>query len=95
MSAVNWAEVVGKLANSGMPFSLAASMVDSLPVTLHPFTHDHARLTAELAPATKPLGLSLGDRACLALGLFTGWPVLTADRKWDGVDSKVAIEFIR
>jgi PIN domain nuclease of toxin-antitoxin system len=40
-------------------------------------------------------GLSLGDRACLALAQSTGLPVLTADRAWRGVGLDVEIEVIR
>jgi PIN domain nuclease of toxin-antitoxin system len=52
-----------------------------------PLTADDALAIAELRPLTKGLGLSLGDRACLALGLRLGLPVLTADRDWVHLDN--------
>lgn len=93
ISAVNWAETVSKLALGGMPAEIATSTVNALEV--HPFMHEHAVLAAEMAPAAKPHGLSLGDRACIALGQFTGWPVLTTDRKWQSLDIGVRIEVVR
>lgn len=95
ISAVNWTEVVGKLAIGGMPHAQAVSTINALPAAVYPFTREHAALAAELVPVARPLGLSLADRACLALGRFTGWPVLTADRKWEGVAAGVTVQVIR
>ena len=50
---------------------------------------------ARLRPLTRHLGLGLGDRACLALGLRRGLPVLTAERQWAGLDLGVAVNLIR
>lgn len=52
-------------------------------------------MSAELRGPTKYLGLSLGDRACLALGLRLGSPILTGDRAWLELDLGVEIEFAR
>lgn len=54
-----------------------------------------ARLAAELREHTRHLGLSLGNRACLALGLLHGGPILTADRDWAKLDLDMEIEVIR
>jgi PIN domain nuclease of toxin-antitoxin system len=48
-----------------------------------------------LRPKTKQLGLSLADRACLALGASLERPVLTTDRAWERVDVGVDIRVIR
>ena len=71
-----------------------------LPATLtvEPFTLTDAMACAALQPATRPRGLSLGDRACLALGRRIGSTVLTADRNWLELDRDaigVRIELIR
>ncbi len=50
---------------------------------------------AKLYPQTRNRGLSLADRACLALALDKGWPVMTADRAWAGLDIDVEVEMIR
>ena len=55
---------------------------------------EQARLSAALDEKTRPFGLSLGDRACLALGVFTGLPILTANGDWAKVDLKVTIEVV-
>ena len=46
-------------------------------------------------PHTRALGLSLGDRACLALGLRGGLPVLTADHAWQQLTLGVVVQVIR
>ena len=50
---------------------------------------------ARLRPTTKPQGLSLADRACLALASRLGVPALTADRTWADADVEVDIQLIR
>jgi ribonuclease VapC len=59
------------------------------------FTDAHARTAGSLAHQTKSLGLSLGDRACLALGIHTGAPIYTADRAWKKLKLGVEIRFLR
>ncbi len=54
----------------------------SLGCKVSAFGHDLAILAGQLRPMTKFLGLSLGDRACLALGWQLGLPILTADKQW-------------
>ena len=53
-----------------------------------PFDREHAYLCGALEPVTRPKGLSLGDRACLAAGILHGWPVLTAESRWTEIDWK-------
>jgi PIN domain nuclease of toxin-antitoxin system len=64
-------------------------------VEMVPFQAEDAALAASLRPKTDPLGLSLGDRACLALALARGVPVLTADRQWGSLDLGIDIRLIR
>ena len=59
------------------------------------FDAEQALKSGELRPVTRHLGLSLGDRACLALALVRKLPVLTADRSWLGLDIGVEIRSIR
>jgi len=54
-----------------------------------------AERTAELRSVTRQHGLSLGDRACLALALRAARPVLTADRAWENVGVGVEIHLLR
>jgi ribonuclease VapC len=56
-----------------------------------------AREVVRLGQPSRHPTLSLGDRACLALGRATGLPVLTTDRAWRGVGRrlKVRVEVIQ
>ncbi|MBW4515156.1 MAG: hypothetical protein KME11_08015 [Timaviella obliquedivisa GSE-PSE-MK23-08B] len=60
-----------------------------------PFTTEQAELAASLWTTTKPLGLSLGDRACLALAITFNLPVVTADQAWEGLSLTIAVQMIR
>jgi PIN domain nuclease of toxin-antitoxin system len=82
LSAVNAAEVLAKLQRLGASPADAAKAVDDLQLAVLPFTLDDARLAARLEPLTRTRGLSLGDRACLALAQRCGVPAVTADRHW-------------
>jgi PIN domain nuclease of toxin-antitoxin system len=95
LSTVNLAEVLGKLASYGKPAEAAAYQIERLHIQLVPFDAEQAKLAASLWPATRAAGLSLGDRACLALGLKTGLPVVTADRQWDRCGVGVTVIQIR
>jgi ribonuclease VapC len=94
-STVNLAEVHGKLVGRGL------NPDEAWEATLSPireavaFTSEHARLTGDLAVQTRALGLSLGDRACLALGLALKAPVYTADKSWKKLKVRVRIHVIR
>jgi ribonuclease VapC len=95
ISAANWAETLSKVAEAGVdPGELARDLEEQGLlhglVEVVPLTAEDAILIGELRVPTKHLGLSLGDRACLALGLRVRLPILTADREWvelEGVDA--------
>jgi ribonuclease VapC len=59
------------------------------------FDHRQARIAAQLLPHTRPLGLGIGDRACLALAIERKLPVLTADKAWKALRLGVTIQVIR
>lgn len=95
ISAVNASEVVGKLTGQGFALDDAEKYLVQFVREVVPFDGRHAVLAAGLLPQTRALGLSLGDRACLALAKQTGLPVLTADQVWSKLDIGVNIEVIR
>ena len=82
LSSVNFAEVVSRLCERGMPVVEARQAVESLDIEIVPFEVEQATTAGALRPLTRALGLSLGDRACLALAQVRGLQVLTADRAW-------------
>jgi ribonuclease VapC len=95
LSAVNLSEVATKAAESGMPVDEARHVLQDFPCEIVPFDQEHAFLAATLRATTRSIGLSFGDRACLALGLRTGCPVVTADRGWDKCGLSLPIIQIR
>lgn len=91
VSVVNLAEVVAVLARSN-PAERAVEIVRELRLDV---SSANAKLAIEaglLAPLTASVGLSLGDRFCLALARSLGFPVATADRAWLVVSEVVGVE---
>lgn len=82
LSTVNLAEIISKLCEKGMPTDQAYMAVESLGIEIVPFTAGQAVLSGSLRPLTRAFGLSLGDRACLALARDLDEHVLTADTAW-------------
>jgi ribonuclease VapC len=95
LSAVNLSEVVAKLGEKGMPEEAITTAMAGLEMEILPFDEASAYETARLRAPTKSLGLSLGDRACLALGRRLSLPVLTADKDWRKVDIDLEVRVIR
>lgn len=95
LSSVNLAEVLGRFARDGHNPRDTALRIHSSPIEIVPFVEHHAVLAAALLPAALRLGLSLGDRACLALAMEREAPALTADQAWTGLDLPVPIVQIR
>jgi ribonuclease VapC len=95
MSAVNMAEVHTKLLKAGLTAEDSWKAAVSPIAGIMPFTEEHAKRTGSLSAETRALGLSLGDRACLALALSLKAPVYTADRSWKKLHIAVPIHVIR
>jgi ribonuclease VapC len=99
VSAVNWAEVLARIVVSGGdPHEIVAMALPAGAATrleLIPFDAAQARETARMMPYTRGLGLSLADRAALALAATRRLRVLTADRAWRSLRLPIKIEVIR
>jgi ribonuclease VapC len=97
MSAVNWAEVVQKALAHGVSASPAdlRTDVEALGVDVRPFTASQAEIAASLWSSTKHLGLSLGDRACLALATEIGATAVTADAAWARLALSIPVQVVR
>ena len=95
MSTVNAAEVAAKLVDAGTEPRMAIEFIQRLGLRIMPFLDADIESTARLRKLSRTLGLSLGDRACLALAMREGLPALTADRAWSGLDIGVEVRLIR
>jgi ribonuclease VapC len=95
MSSVNVAEVYGRLLREAFRPEEFRRDIEAIDFKLHSFDAEQAFLAGRFEPATRPLGLSLGDRACLALALSLGVPALSGDRRWAGAKVGVEINLFR
>jgi PIN domain nuclease of toxin-antitoxin system len=86
ISSVNAAEVISKLVERGMPADIARSALIDTGIEIVPFDLDQAEAVGALRGKTKTHGLSLGDRACLALAQLMDCRAVTADRAWVAVE---------
>jgi PIN domain nuclease of toxin-antitoxin system len=94
-SAVNLAEVQTILVREGGdPDESWALAVDPIP-EVEPFTAEQARIAGTLIQKTRSLGLSLGDRACLALAIALDAPVYTTDQLWRKLKLRIPIHVLR
>jgi ribonuclease VapC len=95
ISAVNLAETISKMVEYGKPPGDVGYQIERLHIPVIAFDGEQAKIVASLWKATRVAGLSLGDRACLGLGLTMGLPVLTTERAWAKVDVGVDVGLIR
>lgn len=92
MAAPNLAEVAGHFARLGATPDEVTSILDGLPVEVVPADRDVSIAAGLLRSRTMAVGLSRGDRYCLALAQRTGLVALTADRAWLTVASDIGID---
>jgi PIN domain nuclease of toxin-antitoxin system len=95
ISAVNLSEVIVAAVERGLVLESVMPVLTRLSLETFVFEAEQAYVAASFRSATRSLGLSLGDRACLALGLKLGPPALTADQRWAKVDVGAKVEVIR
>jgi len=95
ISTVNLAEVVTKLQDRGFTDAEIDEALSLLDLDVRPFDEVCAILAGKLRGTTRHAGLSLGDRACLALAQSLGATALTTDRAWDALDIGIRIELAR
>ncbi len=93
--AVNWSEVVQKSLQRQVDITGMRQEFTEAGAVFVPFTAEHAEIAALLWDKTRAFGLSLADRACLALAMERQLPILTADRAWSGLSLGLDIQFIR
>ncbi len=94
-STVNLAEVQAKLVSRGWSPDDAWEDATSPVREAVSFDEEQAKIAGSMVALTRSLGLSLGDRACLALGLSLRAPVYTAERTWTKLKLGVRVHAIR
>lgn len=95
LSSVNLAEVLAKVQDRGLSIDDALQVLRALGIEHAAHDREDAIRSARLRAETSTLGLSLGDRSCLALGARLGAVVLTADRAWAKLHLDLDIRLIR
>ena len=95
ISSVNLAEIIAKIHDRGFGEDNANFVLNDLNPEIVPFDRDQAIAAGHLRASTRQKGLSLGDRACLALALQQKATVLTADKAWSELDLGLEIKVIR
>lgn len=93
VSAVNFSECIKVLQQNDTVNPLVGHTLNSLVEEVVPFDRELALETANLNFHAKPFGLSLGDRACIALGMKRKLPIFTADKIWAklGIDADIRL----
>jgi PIN domain nuclease of toxin-antitoxin system len=95
IGAVNLSEVVAKLQERGVPDDAIDQSLADLDLTIVPFDQDQAMRAGKLRLATRHAGLSLGDRACLAVADALGAVAITTDQAWTKLSLDIEIAFAR
>lgn len=95
LSAVNLSEVLAMLSKIDLAAKEAEEMLTRLIKEIVPFDQKQAAIAASMKKNTKAQGLSLGDRACLALAKLENLPALTADRAWIKAEHQIKIILVR
>jgi PIN domain nuclease of toxin-antitoxin system len=93
MSIINFAETIGYFARRGLTESAIRELVAPFGIEVVPLTDTAlAYEIGLLDPMTRPAGLSLADRCCLALAKRLRRPALTADRAWTKIAAALGVE---
>jgi ribonuclease VapC len=95
ISSVNWAEVVQKVLAAGIDINKVRQSLQAMGLVIELFTPEDGEMAGKLWSQTRSNGLSLGDRACLALGMRLEATVLTGDRAWESLMVSVDVQLIR
>ena len=95
ISAANLSEVIAKLVDRGLGDDDVIAAIDALPLTVHALDAAQAKRGGLLRRRTREHGLSLGDRACLALAATLELPAMTADRAWSALELGIEVAVIR
>ena len=91
MAAINYAEVVAKLADRGVPMDILASDLADLDLAIVSDDRQLADMAGRIGAGPYRSGLAIGDRFCLALAKRHGATVLTVDRGWMKIGEQIGV----
>lgn len=94
ISAINLQEVASKAIDKGVPADVVPSLIEALRLDTRPLDKDLALAAGTMRALTARLGLSHGDRACLALAKKLGLPAVTADKAWAEVAQDIGVDVV-
>jgi ribonuclease VapC len=94
ISSVNVAEVATRLIDLGLPPTEADYAIAQFGVSTIDFNHEQALTSAQIRPITRSIGLSLGDRACIALAKLTKGSAVTADKAWADIAEPLGVSIV-
>ena len=92
---MNWSEVVQKSLARKVNIDGMREEFKALGLSIEPFDASQAEIASRLWSSSRKQGMSLGDRACLALAKEMSLPVLTADRAWKQLKLDLDIRILR
>ncbi|MEY4464195.1 MAG: hypothetical protein RLZZ81_1166 [Pseudomonadota bacterium] len=96
ISSVNIAEVYKYcIEKQGLTEETAKILIKLSDIKIIDFCPDQALISANIIHKTKIYGLSLGDRACIALAIFKNYPILTCDTIWQKLDLDIQFTMAR
>jgi len=95
VSTVNMAEARSKLADFGLTSPQISASLSLMDLDIIDFNDHQSKLSGDLRNETRIAGLSLGDRACIALAISMGAEALTTDRTWSKINLPISIRQLR
>lgn len=95
ISSLNYSEVLARMFRLTGSLENSKRHIDRHRLMIAGFDAEQATIAASLITSTQPFGLSLADRACLALAISRGGTVLTADRVWAKFELGIDVQLIR
>jgi PIN domain nuclease of toxin-antitoxin system len=95
ISTVNFSEVAAYLIKKGIPSKEATALLQDLSLTVIDFNQTQSLQAGQLILTTSAKGLSLGDRACIAMAHERKRAALTADKAWSTLDLNIKVILIR
>ncbi|MGN5376514.1 type II toxin-antitoxin system VapC family toxin [Sphingomonas hankookensis] len=95
IGATNLGEVVSKLRERGLALAEVQEALGGLHLDVRPLSASQAMTIGDLRPSTRALGLSLGDRACLALAIELGAELYTTDAALARAEVAITVTNVR